>query len=63
MDEILGDGCKYKLKQIEKVYNNSRGVFLIPHHACMSVTGISGILIESITGQFSAMGTAHAFYR
>ena len=29
----------------------------------MFVIGISGILIESTMGQYSAMGTAHAFYK
>ena len=35
----------------------------IPYFVCMFVIGISGILIESTMGQYSAMGTAHAFYK
>ena len=36
-------------------------VFLIPYFMYRFVVGISGILIESTMGQYSAMGTAHAF--
>ena len=44
-------------------YKNGGAAFLIPYFTCMFVIGISGILIESTMGQYSAMGTAHAFYK
>ena len=44
-------------------YNNGGAAFLIPYFICMLVVGISGILIETTMGQYSAMGTAHAFYK
>ena len=44
-------------------YNNGGAAFLIPYFICMFVVGISGILIETTMGQYSAMGTAHAFYK
>ena len=44
-------------------YKNGGSAFLLPYFICMFVIGISGLLIESTMGQYSAMGTAHAFYK
>jgi len=42
-------------------YKNGGAAFLIPYFISMFVVGIGAILIESAMGQYSAMGTAHAF--
>lgn len=44
-------------------YDNGGAAFLIPYFTCMLVIGIGGILIESTLGQYSALGTAHAYYK
>ena len=44
-------------------YSNGGAAFLLPYFICMFVIGISGLLIECTMGQYSAMGTAHAFYK
>ena len=55
----LGNVCRFPYM----AYNNGGAAFLIPYFICMFVVGISGILIETTMGQYSAMGTAHAFYK
>ena len=44
-------------------YKNGGAVFLIPYFTCMFVIGLTSVLIESTIGQYSAMDTAHAFYK
>jgi SNF family Na+-dependent transporter len=46
-----------------RCYEHGGAAFLIPYFTFMLVIGIWGLLIETSLGQYSALGTAHAFYK
>ena len=46
-----------------RAYKHGGAAFLIPYFVSMFVVGVGAVLIESAMGQYSAMGTAHAFYK